>query len=388
MFFFAFFAFLADLFSFYAFICVHLWTIKLFFLKCLDYPFLKSIVVLLFSAKRGKRNGGGLMKNRAMQYRRAAFLDVASLHPDDLDVSGLQSSVETWVWRQQAHPDDIADIIRDVEVVVSNKTVLDQEVLACAKQLKLICVAATGVNNVDIEAAARFGVAVCNARGYATPSVVQHVFMLMLMLATRVESYQRDVFAGNWSDSPFFCLLGHPVTELEGMTLGIVGYGELGQAVARLAEAFGMRVLVAARDANDTRAGRIALYDMLPMIDVLSLHCPLTEETRGLIGAAELDRMRNDAWLINTARGGLVDELALLQQLDAGKLGGAALDVLAKEPPESSHPLLQQKRDNLIITPHTAWASRQARQRLLEEIRLNIEAYQSGQSRNQVNITV
>ncbi len=319
-----------------------------------------------------------------MQLSHAVFLDFASVHPDDLDVSVLEHVIPNWQWRNNTRAEDVADAIAAADLVVVNKVVLNAHHLASAKNLKLICAAATGVNNIDLAAATDAGISVCNARAYATPSVVQHVFALLLALTTRLQQYQHDVHSGHWSQSEFFCLLDHPIRELQGLTLGIVGYGELGKAVARVAQAFGMKVLVAKRDAGDTRPGRVELHTLLPQLDVLSLHCPLTEDTRGLIGKDELAMMKPDAVLINTARGGLVDEVALLDALVNKRLGGAGLDVLEHEPPPADYFMLQQQLPNLIITPHTAWASRQARQRVLEEIALNIEAFNNGSVRNRV----
>ncbi len=319
-----------------------------------------------------------------MQLTRAVFLDFASIHPRDLDVSVLHEVLPEWRLRDNTPPAEVAAALADADVVVSNKVVLNAGILARARQLKLICVAATGVNNIDLVAAQKYGIVVCNARGYATPSVVQHVFAMLLSLTTRLEQYQRAVYSGDWSRSAFFCLLGHPVRELRGLTMGIVGYGELGQAVASVAQAFGMHVLVAQRDNHDDREGRIELQALLPQVDVLSLHCPLNADTHGLIGADELALMKPDAVLINTARGGLVDEVALVEALQQGRLGAAGIDVIACEPPPLDYPLLQQRLPNLLVTPHTAWASRDARQRVLREVALNIAACRRGAPRNQV----
>ena len=207
---------------------------------------------------------------------------------------------------------------------------------------------------------------------------------MLLVLTTRFNEYTSAVKQGDWGRSKFFCLLDYPIRELAGKTIGIVGYGHLGKAVANIAGAFGMTVLLAKRNIEDERAGRVALQDLLPQVDVLSLHCPLTEETRGMIGADELALMKKDAVLINTARGGLVDEDALLDALETQQIGGAGLDVLEKEPPPAGYPLLKADLPNLVITPHTAWASRESRQRLLDEIALNIESFKAGQTRNRV----
>jgi len=315
---------------------------------------------------------------------KAVFLDFLSVHPDDLDARCLSRVVEHWRFCDNTKDNEVSAVIADAEVVVVNKVVLNENNLASAKNLKLICAAATGVNNIDLAAAKELGVSVCNVQRYATPAVVQHVFALLLSLTTRLGQYQEDVYNGNWTKSKFFCLLDYPVRELQGLTLGIVGFGELGQAVASVAKAFGMKVLLAKRNENDSRSNRLALHDLLPEVDVLSLHCPLTENTRALIAEKELARMKSSAILINTARGGLVDELALLHALQEGQIAGAGLDVLAQEPPSEGYFLLQQRLPNLIITPHTAWASRESRQRLLDEVANNIQAYQQGKPRNSV----
>ena len=312
----------------------------------------------------------------------AAFLDLDSVDRDDLDLSRLTASVTQWEWHGLASDDDLHEILANTDVVITNKVVLTDEHLRRADRLKLICIAATGTNNVDIEAAARNNIAVCNVRGYATPAVVQHVFTLLLVLTTRFNEYTAAVRRGEWSRSPFFCLLDYPLRELAGKCVGIVGYGNLGRAVARVAEAFGMHVLLARRDAEDTRPARLALHELLPQVDVLTLHCPLTEHNRGMIGAAELALMKHDAVLINTARGGLVDEYALVEALQSDQIGGAGLDVLEKEPPPPGYPILKTELPNLVITPHTAWASLESRQRLVDEIALNIEAFKAGQPRN------
>ena len=314
----------------------------------------------------------------------AVFLDLDSVDRDDLDLSKLNAVVDDWEWHGLVGQDELPGVLSSAEVVVSNKVVLAEAQLAAAKQLKLVCIAATGTNNIDLEAAEKRGIAVCNVGGYATPSVVQHVFTLLLVLTTRFNEYDRAVRKGDWSRSRFFCMLDYPIRELAGKTIGIVGYGHLGKAVAGIAEAFGMRVLLARRDAGDERAGRLPLHDLLPQVDVLSLHCPLTPETRGMIGAAELALMKKDAVLINTARGGLVDEAALLEALENRAIGGAGLDVLEIEPPPAAYPILKANLPNLVITPHTAWASIESRQRLLDEIALNIEAFKAGHIRNRV----
>ncbi|MBZ2190396.1 D-2-hydroxyacid dehydrogenase [Alcanivorax sp. JB21] len=319
---------------------------------------------------------------------RGVFLDTATLAThagaaDELDFSGLRDaltgaddSLPEWRFHDQTTAAQTAERIVDADVVVTNKVVLDAALIAGAPRLKLICVSATGTNNVDSEAAAARGIPVRNVPDYAGASLAQHTLALMLGLATRWHDYHADVRAGDWSRSPTFCLMHRPVVELAGKTLGIVGYGSLGQAVARLAEAFGMRVKVAAslRPGADSDAdtGRVPLRTLLPDVDVLSLHCPLTEDTRHLIGASQLAAMKPTAFLINTARGALIDEPALADALRRGEIAGAALDVLGQEPPPADHVLLAPDIPNLIITPHNAWISRECRQRLLDGVANNV----------------
>jgi len=314
-----------------------------------------------------------------MELKRAAFLDLASVYRDDLDLSALEAAVPEWLWFDKIKPEQIASVLSEVDVVVSNKIVLDKKILQQAPQLKLICIAATGTNNVDLNAAHDLAIPVCNVRSYATASVVQHVFSLLLSLTTRAVEYQHAVKNNAWANSEHFCLLDFPIRELSGRTLGIVGYGELGRAVAQVAEAFGMKILIAQRDAKDERGGRVALHDMLPQVDVLSLHCPLTENNRHFIAEKELALMKPDTVLINTARGGLVDEVALLAALKNNRLAGAALDVLEQEPPSEKDLLIHSGLPNLIITPHIAWASIESRQRLIDGVARNISALAAGQ---------
>ncbi|WP_111655502.1 D-2-hydroxyacid dehydrogenase [Isoalcanivorax indicus] len=315
------------------------------------------------------------------------FLDTATMGPEDLDFSGLRealtgpdNSLPEWRFHDQTAPAQVAARIAEADVVVTNKVVLDAGLVAGAPRLKLICVSATGTNNVDLDAAAARGIPVCNVRDYAGASLAQHTLALMLGLATRWHDYQADVRAGVWSQSPTFCLMHRPVMELAGKTLGIVGYGTLGRAVATLAQAFGMQVKVAAslRPGASVEPGRVPLDVLLAEVDVLSLHCPLTDDTRHLIGAAQLAAMKPEAFLINTARGALIDEAALASALRQGEIAGAALDVLGQEPPPADHVLLAPDIPNLIITPHNAWISRECRQRLLEGVADNIRDWVRG----------
>lgn len=315
---------------------------------------------------------------------KAIFLDIASIHADDLDLSCLSEQLDQLDRCDNIMPEELPERLQDYEIVISNKVVLSRETLKLNPQLKLICIAASGTNNVDLTAAEELNIPVCNVRAYATHSVVQHVFTLILSLTIRLQELQTAVDQGKWSESPYFSLLEYPVVELAGKTLGIVGYGELGQAVAQMARAFGMQVLIAQRNPDDQRPHRIPLQQLLAQSDVITLHCPLIPDTQGLIQAEELKQMKSSAILINTARGGIVDEDDLLKALKTGQIAGAGLDVLSQEPPAKSHPLLVFKSASLIITPHVAWAARESRQRLLNEIARNIEAFNQGKLRNSV----
>ncbi len=312
----------------------------------------------------------------------AVFLDKNSLDQDDLDFSSLIATAENWTFYDSTTKEERSERIQNAEIIVSNKVVLDKEVLEQAQKLKLICVAATGTNNVDLEYAKSRGIRVCNVRAYGTNSVAQHVFSLLLMLMRNIPQYQAAVKRGDWHKSDIFCLLDYPIEDLTGKTLGIVGYGELGQGVGKIAEAFGMKVVVASHPNKVADNNTVPFEQLLSEVDVLTLHCPLTKQTANLIGEAEFKKMKSSAYLINMARGGIVDELALKEALLNNQLAGAAIDVLAEEPPQESSPLLQLDLPNLIITPHIAWASRTARQTLLNQVADNIEHFYSGQAQN------
>jgi len=313
---------------------------------------------------------------------RGVILDLASLGADGLDLQPLLGALDQWQLHQSTPAEQVVARIADAEVVLSNKVVLDAGALAAAKQLRLVLVMASGTNNVDLQAAAARGIAVCNVRDYAAASVAQHTMLLMLALARSLEPYRESVRRGDWSRSSFFCLLDHPVIELQGRCLGIIGYGASGREVARLAQAFGMHVVLAALPGREYgepgELARVDLPHMLGIADVVSIHCPLTTETRGLIGAAELQAMRPGALLINTARGGIVDEAALLDALRSGRIA-AAVDALEIEPPMPGEALSGSTLSNLIVTPHIAWASREARQRLVDRMGEILRAFQRGE---------
>jgi glycerate dehydrogenase len=317
------------------------------------------------------------------------ILDADSLSPADLDLGGLLALLPRWRVHGSTPAASVVERIEGAAVVLSNKVGLDRAAFAASPGLRLVVVMATGTNNVDLEAAREHGVAVCNVRGYAVDSVAEHTLALMLALSRSLLPYREDVLDGAWSRSPFFCLHGHPIRELAGLRLGIVGCGQLGSAVARRSAAFGMDVVAASlpgREPTGTDWPRLPLDELLASSAVLSLHCPLTPETRALIGARELALLPRGALLVNTARGGLVDEKALLDALRSGHLGGAALDTLEEEPPHADAPLLRAAREmgNLLLTPHVAWAGRAARQRLVDQMVEIIAAFHGGQSVNRV----
>lgn len=311
-------------------------------------------------------------------------LDLDSLHPDDIDLQPLRDSLPAWELYGHTENRELRERLQGATVVVTNKVPLDRPAIVSASELRLICVAATGTDIIDLQAAREAGITVCNARGYATASVVEHVFALLLTLTRHLDSYRRAASSGAWSHSPEFCYFGEPIGELAGRTLGIVGYGVLGRAVAEVARALGMKVLVAESLIGASREGRVPLKQLLREADVLSLHCPLTAQTRGLIGAPELQCMKDSAILVNTARGGLVVEEDLVRALQEGWIAAAAVDVLAQEPPRRPSPLLEYRSERLIVTPHAAWASVASRQRLVDQIAANIDAFLKGEPRNQV----
>jgi glycerate dehydrogenase len=316
---------------------------------------------------------------------RAIFLDYATVSfRGDLDPAALERAMPGLTLRDHTAQDAVADAVAGAEVVLVNKLRITRATLERTPTLRLVALAATGTNNVDLEAARERGVAVCNLRDYCTASVVQHVFGMLLVLTQRLREYDALVRSGAWQRGEGFCLLDHPIRELAGRRLGIVGFGALGKGVGHAARAFGMEVLVANRPGGERMPGRLDLDELLPRVDVLSLHCPLTPATAGMIDAARLERMNPDAVLVNTARGGLVDSVALARALRDGRLGGAAIDVLPREPPVDGDPLLAGDIPNLIVTPHVAWAAREARQRCLDEMAANVEDYRRGGRRGRV----
>lgn len=316
---------------------------------------------------------------------RAIFLDHPSLDLGDLDLGPLRDCFSDLQLFARTTPEQVIERLRGATVAITNKAVIDADAMAANPDLKLILISATGTNNVDLEAARRHGITVCNCQGYGTPSVAQHTIMLLLNLATRLADYQKAVGAGRWQQASQFCLLDYPIVELAGKTLGLLGHGELGSAVARLAEAFGMRVLLGQIPGRPARPDRLPLEQLLPQVDALTLHCPLNEHTRNFIGARELALLKPGAFVVNTARGGLIDEQALADALRNGHLGGAATDVLSTEPPTQGNPLLAADIPRLIVTPHNAWGSREARQRIVGQMSENARAFFSGTARRVVS---
>ncbi len=305
---------------------------------------------------------------------KAVFLDSANL--DELALDQLARQCSSLQMYGTTAPEEVVKRIDGAEVIILNKVRIARHHLAAAPSVRLICVVATGTDVVDLPAAAELRVTVCNCQAYGTDSVVQHVFAALLALHTNLLAYHAAVRAGRWRKADQFCFLDYPIIELKGKILGIVGYGTLGRGIARMAQAFGMEVMVARRPGGPPDE-RPTLADMLPVIDVLTLHCPLTKQTRNLIDGATLALMKPTAFIINAARGGIVDEVALAAALRSGKIGGAAIDVLSVEPPRDGNPLLADNLRNLIVTPHIAWASREARQRILDQTAENIRAFKA-----------
>ena len=299
--------------------------------------------------------------------------------PFDFDFPHTLSSYGT----TEAH--ETLERIRGADIVITNKVVISAQAFAENPQLKLVAVTATGVNNVDVEAAKQNGTAVCNIRAYGNESVAEHAFMMMITLMRNLPAYQRDVAAGLWENSPFFCHLGAPMRDLNGKTLAIFGRGNIGKTLATYAQAFKMNVVFAEhKNAQSVRDGYVSFDEAIRSADVVSLNCPLTPQTANMIGEAELQQMKPGAILINCGRGGLVDEAALVAALKYGQIGGAGFDVLTQEPPRDGNPLLKARLPNLIVTPHIAWASQEAANRLFDILLDNINRFVAGNPQNLV----
>jgi glycerate dehydrogenase len=315
---------------------------------------------------------------------KAVMLDWATMGPD-LDVSEMRALLPGLEIYDETSDDELAARIDGAAIVLGNKVLISESLFEGAPEMRFIGLTATGTDNIDLEAAKRHGVAVANIRAYCTESVAEHVFGCLLNLTHSLQGYVTDVRSGAWQEASNFCMLTRPISELSAMTLGIVGYGELGRGVARIGEAFGMQVIVAARPGSDAvPQGRVAFEEVLANADVISLHCPLTAATRGLFGSKQFSAMKKSSILINTARGALVDSQALVDALRNGEIAAAAVDVLPKEPPVDGDPLLEYDGDNLMVTPHIAWGTREARQAAVDELTANIAAFLEGRERNRV----
>ena len=315
---------------------------------------------------------------------KAVLLDWDTMGPG-LDITELQALLPDLEIFGDTEDEEAAERIGSAAIVLGNKVRLNRSVFEACRDLRFIGLTATGTDNVELGSARDHGIAVANNRAYCTASVAEHVFGCILNLAHGLSAYADDVRNGAWQTANNFCLMTHPISELAGKTLGLVGLGALGNGVAKLAAAFNMSVLVAARPGSgDVPEGRVPMDELLAHSDVISLHCPLNETTLGLFGAPEFAAMKKTAIFVNTARGGLVDSQALADALRSGEIAAAAIDVLPQEPPVNGDPLLDYEGGNLMITPHIAWGTLEARQRAVDELTANIAAFLNGKERNRV----
>ncbi|MPR33619.1 D-2-hydroxyacid dehydrogenase [Salmonirosea aquatica] len=312
------------------------------------------------------------------------YLDSHTLNPGDLSWAPLEKLGNLTVY-DRTKPEAVVERAAEADIILTNKVVLDARVLAQLPRLRYVGVTATGYNIIDTKAARSQGITVANVRGYGTPSVAQHTFSLLLALTNHTELHSQSVRAGDWTHAADWCYWKTPLVEISGKTLGLVGLGDIGTQVARIALAFGMHVLAYRKSDARPKAGieRVELDRLFRESDVVSLHCPLTDETSGIINADSLSKMKASAYLINTGRGGLVNEQDLADALNSSQLAGAAVDVLSTEPPQTSNPLLTAQ--NCIITPHMAWAMYESRERLMQLTAENIAAFQNGAPTNVVN---
>ncbi|QXO17738.1 MULTISPECIES: D-2-hydroxyacid dehydrogenase [Vibrio] len=312
------------------------------------------------------------------------FLDRATI-PRHIHLPALTFS-HRWQEFDTTAPEQVVERLQDAEIVITNKVVLSAEILAQLPNLRLVAVSATGVNNVDVDYCRIHNIAVCNVQGYATRSVPEHVVAMMFALRRNLMGYHHDIAAGEWQRNKQFCFFTHSIGDIAGSTLGLIGGGALGQATAALARALGMQVLFAEHKGQaECRAGYTPFEQVLREADVLSLHCPLTEQTRNLIAQPELTCMKPTAILINTGRGGLVDETALVDALKQRTIAGAGVDVFTQEPADINNPLIaNMDLPNLLLTPHVAWGSDSAIQQLANILIDNIEAYAAGKQQNRI----
>jgi len=307
----------------------------------------------------------------------AVILDEKSFNPGDLDLSGLIALNDSWDRYDSTEPEQRLKRLENATIAIANKVVFDPDLLKQLPKLKLILLTATGMDNVDLAFCKQQGITVNNVTDYCTSSVSQHVFSLMLALSTQLFAYQKFTKSGDWSKSGQFSSLDYPIQELNGKTLGLIGYGNLAKGVEQLALAFGMKILISERVGTTTTSNnRLPLAELLPTVDVLSIHCPLTPETKHLISTDEFKLMKPNAFIINTSRGAVIDNQALADALRAKEIAGAGIDVLDQEPPPIDHPLLAKDIPNLILTPHTAWAAIEARQRVIDKVAENLKQWQ------------
>jgi glycerate dehydrogenase len=308
-----------------------------------------------------------------MKNLHAVILDEASFNANDLNIKGLFGLVKNWKRYPSTTMEQRSDHLNNVNIAVANRVKFDRPLLENLPDLNVILLTATGRDNVDVATCKRLGIAVYNVTDYCTASVAQHVFSLILALSTNLLAYQNMTKTGGWSHTEKATSLAFPIQELSGKTIGIIGYGALAKGVEKCAKAFDMKVLIAQRvGSNIAINGRLLLEELLPQVDILSIHCPLTSETKHLIDDKALRLMKPSAFLINTARGRIVDNVALARALRSHTLGGAGIDVLETEPPSLEHPLIAKDVPNLILTPHIAWASVEARQRVMDGVADNL----------------
>ncbi|HIQ14051.1 MAG TPA: D-2-hydroxyacid dehydrogenase [Leucothrix sp.] len=303
----------------------------------------------------------------------AVILDEESFNPGDLDLSKLIALLDNWERYPSTKPEQREKRLAGKQIAIANKVVFDVPLLKNLPELKVILLTATGMDNIDRDYCQQHGIATYNVTDYCTATVSQHVFALILALKTQLIPYQTMTKNGDWSRSGQFSSLAYPISELAGKTLGLVGYGNLAKGVETLAKAFGMKILIAQRaGSSEASDGRLLLHDLLPQVDVLSIHCPLMPETKNLISTKEFELMKSSAVIINTARGAVIDKFALAKALKDQEIAGAGIDVLDQEPPPLDHPLLDEKVPNLILTPHIAWAAVEARQRVIDKVAENL----------------
>lgn len=325
------------------------------------------------------------MEDQGNNDMKAVFLDSQTFSAN-ISFKAIENQVTSLTCFSTTTPEQILKRCQDADIIITNKVVITADLLAKLQRVKLICISATGYNNVDIEAARNNNVAVANVSGYAGNSVAQYVLAQMLEYYQQTTHHNANTQSGLWQKSETFCYHGNAITELAGKTLGLIGYGSLGQAVAKLAEAFGMKILLSERiGATANRKNRVSFESVISQADVISLHCPQTASTENLINKKALDQMKPSVMLINTARGALINSNDLLAALSKRKIAYAVLDVLEQEPPPADHPLLTANLDNLKITAHIAWASSEAQQRLIDLLSNNIAAFTQSKKLNRLD---